>query len=44
MKLNQFYVDNLIKEAISEDINYIDVSADYLLGFPKHLPYPRKEK
>ena len=31
MKLNQFYVDNLIKEAISEDINYIDVSADYLI-------------
>lgn len=31
MKLNQFYVDNLIKEAIAEDINYIDVSADYLI-------------
>lgn len=31
MKLNQFYVDNLIKEAINEDINYIDVSADYLI-------------
>ncbi len=31
MKLNQFYVDYLIKEAISEDINYIDVSADYLI-------------
>lgn len=31
MKLNQFYVDELIKEAISEDINYIDVSADYLI-------------
>ncbi len=31
MKLNQFYVDNLIKEAISEDINYVDVSADYLI-------------
>lgn len=31
MKLNQFYVDGLIKEAISEDINYIDVSADYLI-------------
>ncbi len=31
MKLNQFYVDKLIKEAISEDINYIDVSADYLI-------------
>ena len=31
MKLNQFYVDNLIREAISEDISYIDVSADYLI-------------
>ena len=31
MKLNQFYVDKLIKEAIGEDINYIDVSADYLI-------------
>lgn len=31
MILNQFYVDELIKEAISEDINYIDVSADYLI-------------
>ncbi len=31
MKLNQFYVDNLIMNAISEDINYIDVSADYLI-------------
>ena len=31
MKLNHFYVDNLIKEAISEDINYIDVSAEYLI-------------
>ena len=31
MKLNQFYVENLIKEAIAEDINYIDVSADYLI-------------
>lgn len=31
MILNQFYVDKLIKEAISEDINYIDVSADYLI-------------
>ena len=31
MKLNQFYVDNLIMTAISEDINYIDVSADYLI-------------
>lgn len=31
MMLNQFYVDELIKKAITEDINYIDVSADYLI-------------
>lgn len=31
MRLNKFYVDELIKEAIKEDINYIDVSADYLI-------------
>lgn len=31
MRLNMFYVDELIKEAIKEDINYIDVSADYLI-------------
>ena len=31
MKLPQFYVDDLIKRAISEDINYIDVTTDYLV-------------
>lgn len=31
MILPQFYVDDLIKKAISEDINYIDVATDYLL-------------
>lgn len=31
MMLNKFYVDELIKTAITEDINYIDVSADYLI-------------
>lgn len=31
MKLPQFYVDDIIKRAISEDINYIDVTSDYLL-------------
>ena len=31
MMLNQFYLDELIKKAISEDINYIDVSTDYLI-------------
>ena len=27
MKINQFYVDDVIKRAINEDINYIDVSS-----------------
>lgn len=31
MILPQFYVDDLIKDAIKEDINYIDVATDYLL-------------
>lgn len=29
--LNHFYVDSIIKTAIEEDINYIDVSADMLI-------------
>lgn len=31
MMLNQMYVDNLIKIALLEDINYIDVTTDYLI-------------
>lgn len=31
MKLNPFYVDDLIARAISEDISYIDVTTDYLI-------------
>lgn len=31
MKLLQFYVDEVIKNAIKEDINYIDTSADLVL-------------
>lgn len=31
MKLPQFYVDDIIKKAISEDINYVDVTTDYLI-------------
>ncbi len=31
MKLLQFYVDELIKNAIKEDINYIDTSADLVI-------------
>ena len=29
--LNKFYIDSIIKTAIEEDINYIDVSADMLI-------------
>lgn len=32
MILPRFYVDDLIKNAIKEDINYIDVATDYLLN------------
>ena len=31
MTLPQLYIDDLIKRAITEDINYIDVTTDYLL-------------
>lgn len=31
MKLPQFYVDDIIECALKEDINYLDVSSDYLL-------------
>ena len=31
MKLSQFYIDDIIKKAISEDINYLDVTTDYLI-------------
>lgn len=31
MKLLQFYIDDVIKNAISEDINYIDTSADLVI-------------
>lgn len=32
MNLPQFYIDDLIKTALKEDINYIDVTTDYLLN------------
>lgn len=35
MALLQFYVDKLIKDAIMEDINYVDVTSDYLLSDDK---------
>lgn len=31
MSLPQFYVDDIILRALKEDINYLDVSADYLI-------------
>ena len=31
MELLQFYVDDIIKKALSEDINYLDVTTDYLI-------------
>ncbi len=31
MKLNSFYVDDIIKTALLEDINYIDTSADLMI-------------
>lgn len=31
MLLNKFYVDNLIKNALLEDINYVDCATDYLI-------------
>ena len=31
MKLPDFYVDDIIKRALEEDINYIDLATDYLL-------------
>ncbi len=32
MQLLQFYIDDLIKNALLEDINYIDVATDYLIS------------
>ncbi len=31
LKLPDFYIDGIIKTALSEDINYIDLASDYLL-------------
>ena len=31
MTLNSIYVDNLIKTALLEDINYLDTTTDYLI-------------
>ncbi len=38
MMLNSFYVDDLIKRAIQEDINYLDVTSDYLLPLNRLAP------
>ena len=40
MNLPQFYIDDLIKTALKEDINYIDVTTDYLLD-PEHEIHAR---
>lgn len=32
MELMQFYIDDLIKKALLEDINYVDVTTDYLVS------------
>ena len=32
MNVPQFYIDDIIKRAITEDINYIDVTTDYLVS------------
>ena len=31
MNLPQFYVDEIIVNALKEDINYVDVASDYLI-------------
>jgi len=42
------YIENDKYEPSVEDIRtlcrFFNVSADYLLGFPNHLPYPRRKK
>ena len=42
------YIENDKYEPSMDDIKafcrFFNVSADYLLGFPNHLPYPRKQK
>lgn len=35
MRLMQFQIDDMIKTALAEDINYIDVTTDYLVGEDK---------
>ncbi|MGN0675303.1 MAG: nicotinate-nucleotide diphosphorylase (carboxylating), partial [Oscillospiraceae bacterium] len=31
MNLPNFYIDDIIKRALEEDINYVDLATDYLL-------------
>ena len=42
------YIENDKYEPSMDDIRafckFFNVSADYLMGFPKHLPYPKEEK
>ena len=35
MRLMQFQIDDMIKTALAEDINYIDVTTDYLVDEDK---------
>ena len=35
MRLMQFQIDDMIKAALAEDINYIDVTTDYLVDEDK---------
>lgn len=32
MQLPQFYIDDIIKRALTEDINYMDITTDYLIS------------
>ena len=33
--MNKFYIDNIIKTAINEDVNYLDISSEYIFS-PEH--------
>ena len=35
MKLPQFYIDDVIRRGLAEDITYVDVTSDYLIGEEK---------
>lgn len=33
--MNKFYIDEIIKTAIDEDVNYLDISSEYIFA-PEH--------